>query len=144
MSFPGGSAGKESACNAGGPGLIPGLGRSAAEGTAYPLQYSWAFLVAQPVKNSPAVGIIGFSHWVGKIPWKMEWLPTSIFRPGKSHGQRSLAGYSPWSHRVWHNWATFTFTFHTLNSKWMEFVHTHRNTIKELAEISENLGLISR
>ena len=40
MGFPGGSAGKESACNAGDPGLIPGSGRSPGEGKGYPLQYS--------------------------------------------------------------------------------------------------------
>ena len=49
------SAGKESACNAGDPGLIPGLGRFAGEGIGYPLQYSWASLVAQLVKNLPAI-----------------------------------------------------------------------------------------
>ena len=99
MGFSGCSAGKESAYNAVDSGLIPGSGRSAGEGTGCPLQYSWAFLVAQPVKNSPAVAIIGFNPWVGKIPWKMEWLPTSVFRPGESHGQRSLAAYSPWGHK---------------------------------------------
>ena len=51
----GGSAGKESACNAGDPGLTPGSGRSAGEGIGYPLQYSWASLVAQLVKNPPAM-----------------------------------------------------------------------------------------
>ena len=55
MGFPGGSDGKESACNAGDPGSIPGLGRSAGEGTGYPLQYSWASLVAQLVKNPPTM-----------------------------------------------------------------------------------------
>ena len=50
--FPDSSVGKESACNAGGPGLIPGLGRSAGEGISYPLQYSWAPSVAQLVKKS--------------------------------------------------------------------------------------------
>ena len=45
----------ESACNAGDPTLIPGLGRSAGEGIGYPLQYSWASLVAQLVKNPPAM-----------------------------------------------------------------------------------------
>ena len=53
--FPGGSAGKKSACNAGDPGLIPGSGRSAGEGIGYPHQYSWATLVAQMVKNLPAM-----------------------------------------------------------------------------------------
>jgi len=37
------------------------------------------------------------SLWVGKIPWRREWQPTPVFLPGESHGQRSLAGYSPWS-----------------------------------------------
>ena len=55
MGFPGSSAGKESACNAGDSGLIPGLGRSPGEGIGYPLPYSWAFLVAQVVKNPPAM-----------------------------------------------------------------------------------------
>ena len=38
----------------------------------------------------------GFNPWVGKIPWKREWQPTSAFLTGKSNGQRSLVGYSPW------------------------------------------------
>ena len=53
--FPGSSATKESACNAGDHGSIPGLGRSAGEGMGYPLQSSWASLVAQLVKNPPAI-----------------------------------------------------------------------------------------
>ena len=53
--FPGGSVGKESACSAGDPSSIPGSGRSSGEGISYPLQYSWASLVAQLVKNPPAV-----------------------------------------------------------------------------------------
>jgi len=52
--FHDGSVGKESACNTGDPGLIPESGRSAGEGTSYPLQYSWASLVAQLVKNPHA------------------------------------------------------------------------------------------
>ena len=55
MGFPGSSADKESACNVGDPGLIPGLRRSAGEGIDYPFQYSWASLVAQLVKNLPAM-----------------------------------------------------------------------------------------
>ena len=38
----------------------------------------------------------GFDHGAGKIPWRMKWQPAPIFLPGESHGQRSLAGYSPW------------------------------------------------
>ena len=52
--FPDSSAGEESICNVGDPGSIPGLGRSP-EGIGFPLQYSWAFLVAQMVKNLPAM-----------------------------------------------------------------------------------------
>ena len=53
--FSGGSAGKESACNAGDAGSIPGSGRSTGEGIGYPLQSSWASLVAQLVNNLPAM-----------------------------------------------------------------------------------------
>ena len=53
--FPDSSVGKESACNAGDPGLIPGSGRSTGEGIGYPLQYSWASLVAQLVKKVSSV-----------------------------------------------------------------------------------------
>ena len=55
MGFPDSSVGKESTCNAGDPSSIPGSGRSPGEGIGYPLQYSWAFLVAQLVKNPPAM-----------------------------------------------------------------------------------------
>ena len=53
--LPGSSAGKESSCIAGDPGSIPGSGRSPGEGIGYPLQYSWASLVTQMVKNPPAM-----------------------------------------------------------------------------------------
>ena len=54
--FPGSSkAGKESVCNAGDPSSFPGSGRSPGEGIGYPLQYSWASLVAQTVKNPPTM-----------------------------------------------------------------------------------------
>ena len=166
--FPGSSAGKESACSAGDPDSIPGSGRSAGEGIGYPLQYSWASLVAQLIKNPPAVweswvrslgwedplvkgtathsNILPwrmpwttvakswtwlsdfeknncitkmsfpggarvkehkrcrryrFSLWGGQIPQRKEWLPTPVFSPGESHGQRSLMGYSPWGRIEW-------------------------------------------
>ena len=41
----------------------------------------------------------GFNTWVGKIPWRRKWQPTPVFLPGKSHGQRSLAGCSPWGRK---------------------------------------------
>ena len=58
--FPHSSVGNKLACNAGDPGPVPGWGRSAAEGIGYPLQYSWASLVAQLVKNPPAM----WESWV--------------------------------------------------------------------------------
>ena len=57
---------KESACNAGDAGLIPGSGRSPGEGIGYPLQYSWASLVAQLVKNPPAM----WETWVRPLGWE--------------------------------------------------------------------------
>ena len=69
---------KESACNAGDPGLIPGLGRSARERIGYSLQYSWASLVAQLVKNRLQCGRHGFDPWVGRIPWRKERLPSNL------------------------------------------------------------------
>ena len=55
IGFPDNSVGKESSCSAGDPGSIPGSGRSTGEGIGYPLQCSWASLVAQLVKNPPAM-----------------------------------------------------------------------------------------
>ena len=48
-----------------------------------------------------------FDPWVGKIPWRREWLLTPGFSPGKSHGQRSLVGCGPWdgSQHSWSTWA---------------------------------------
>ena len=82
--FPGSSAGKESTYNAGDPSSIPGSGRSPGEGIGYHLQYSWASLVAQMVKNPPACGRPGFDPWVGMIPWMRAWQLTPVFLPGES------------------------------------------------------------
>ena len=64
--FPDSSVGKEFTCNAGDPYLIPGSGRSAEEGIGYTLQYSWASLVAQLVKNLPAMQ----ETWVRSLDWE--------------------------------------------------------------------------
>ena len=80
------SVGKESACNAGDPSSIPGSRRSAGEGVGYPLQFSWTSLVAQLVKNPPAMREI----WVQSLGWEdplgKERLPTPVFWPGEFHG----------------------------------------------------------
>ena len=66
MGFPGSSGGKESACNARDPGSIPGWERSPGKGLGYPLQYSWASLVAQTVKNPPVMR----ETWVRSLGWE--------------------------------------------------------------------------
>ena len=78
--FPGSSAGKESACNAGDPGSIPGSERSPGEGKVYPVQYSRTSLVAQLVKNPPVMQ----ETWVG--------IPGLGRCPGGGHG--NLLQYS--------------------------------------------------
>ena len=86
MGFPDTSVDKESACNAGDPGSFPRSGRSAGEGIGYPLQYSWASLVAQLVKNPPAMR----ETWAWSLAWEdpleRERLPTPVFWPGEFHG----------------------------------------------------------
>ena len=65
LGFPDSSVGKESTCNAGDPGSIPGSGRSAEEGIGYPLWYSWASLGAQLVKNPPVIK----EAWAQSLGW---------------------------------------------------------------------------
>ena len=55
--------------------------------------------MAQTVKNHLQCRRPRFDPWVGKLPWRMEWLPAPVFLPGEFHGQRSLAGYGPWGHK---------------------------------------------
>ena len=85
--FPGGSVGKENACNAGDPSLIPGSGRSAGEGIGYPLQYSWAFLMSQLVKNSPAM----WETRVQALGWE------APLEKGKATHSSILAWRIPWT-----------------------------------------------
>ena len=93
--IPGSSADKESTCNAGDPDLTPGSGRSTGKGIGYSLQHSRASLMAQTVKNPPAMWDTRVQSLSWEDPWRREWLPTPVFLPGESHGQRSLVGYSP-------------------------------------------------
>ena len=85
--FPDSSVGKESACNAGDPGLIPGSGRSAGERIGYPLQYSWASLVAQLVKNPPAME----ETCVPSLGWE------DPLEKGKATHSSILAWRIPWT-----------------------------------------------
>ena len=85
--FPESSVGKESACNAGDPGSIPGLGRSAGEGIGYTLQYSWASPVAQLAKNPPAMR----KTWVQSLGWE------DPLEKGKATHSSILAWRIPWT-----------------------------------------------
>ena len=117
-SFPGGSFSKESTCNVGDLGLIPGLGRSPGEGTRYPLQSSGLensmdCIVHGVAKRQTRLSRFhftrrdkesicqcrrrGFDPWVREIPWRRKWQPVSVFLSGESHRQRSLVGCNPWN-----------------------------------------------
>ena len=87
MGFPLSSVGKESACNAGDPGSIPGSGRSTGEEIGYPLKYSWASLVAQLVKNPPALQ----ETWVQSLGWE------DLLEKGKTTHSSILAWRIPWT-----------------------------------------------
>ena len=89
LGFPGSSVGKESACNAGDPGLIPGLGRSPGEGIGLSTP---VFLGS--LGSCLQCGRPGFDPWVGKIPWRKDRLPTPVFWPGEFHEL-----YCPWGHK---------------------------------------------
>jgi len=109
------SAGKESICNAGDPSSIPGLGRSAGKGIVYPLQYSWASLMAQMVENPPPMQ----ETWVPSLSWE------DPLEKGKATYSSILAWRIPWTkepawlqsmglQRVRHHWVTFTFSLSCL------------------------------
>ena len=59
----------------------------------------------------------GFNPWVGKIPWRRKWQPTPVFLPGKSQGQRSLAGQSPWGPKESDTTEHYTMTVMILNTR---------------------------
>ena len=86
LRFPHSSVGKESACSAGDPGLIPGSGRSDGEGIGYLLHYSWASLVAQLVKNPPAMQ----ETWVWSLGWE------DHLEKGKATHSNILVWRIPW------------------------------------------------
>ena len=87
MGFPDSSVGKESACSAGDPGSVPGLGRSPGEGKGYPFQFCWASLVSQLVKNLPAMR----DTWVRSLGWE------DPLEKGKATHSSILAWRIPWT-----------------------------------------------
>ena len=111
LGFPCSSAGRESACNAGDLGSIPESGNSPREGIVYPLLYSWASLVAQMVKNPPAM----WETWVPSLGWE-DMLEEGIATHSSILAWRIPMGRGAWlatvhgvakrSQRVGHDWAT--------------------------------------
>ena len=87
MGFSDSSVGKDSACNAGDPSLIPELGRSIGEGIGHPLQYSWASMVAQVVKNPPTIQ----ETWIQSLGWE------DPMEKGKAIHSSILAWRIPWA-----------------------------------------------
>ena len=107
MGFPGSSAGKESTCNAKRPRFDSWLGRYPGEGIGHPLQYSWASLVAQMVKNLPAM----WETWIWSLDWedpcRRAWQPIPVFLPGESQWTEEPGGLqSMRSQRVGRDWVT--------------------------------------
>ena len=89
--FPDSSAGKESVCNAGDPSSVSGSGRSPGEGTGYLLQHSWTSLVAQAVKNQPAIQ----ETWVESLDWE------DLLEEGMATHSSILAWRIPWTRGAW-------------------------------------------
>ena len=87
LGFPDSSVGKEYTCNAGDPSSIPGLGRFAGEGIGYPFQYSWVSLVAQLVKNLPAMR----ETWGRSLGWE------DTLEQGKATHSSILVWRIPWT-----------------------------------------------
>ena len=115
------SVGKESTCDAGDPGSTPGSGRSPGEGTGYPLQYSWASLVTQLVKNLPAM----WETWVWSLGWE------DPLEKGKATYSSILAWRIPWTtvHGVTKSW-TWLSNFHSLtHSQTLHFTVLNVQTI---------------
>ena len=68
----------------------------------------------------------GLDPWVRKSPWRRTWQPIPLFLPGKYHGQRSLAGYSPCGHkRVRHNWATKEQLWYMYMYRYTYYINTY-------------------
>ena len=117
--FPDSSVGKESTCYARDLSSIPGLGRFAREGIGYPLQYFWASLVAQLVKNPPAMR----ETWVKSLGWE------DPLEKGKATHSSILAWRSPW-------------TVHGVAKSWTQLSDFHFTSL--VAQLVKNLSAMQR
>ena len=129
------SVGKESTCNAGHFSSIPGSGRSAGEGIGYPLEYSWTSLVAQLVKNPPAMR----ETWILSLGWEdplekemathstilAQKIPMDLEEPGKPQpiGLQRVRHYRATKH------STALHKLHTL----INVIKSHRNKYSKIS-----------
>ena len=113
------SVGKEPTCNAGDPGLIPGLGRSTGEGIGYPLQYSWAFLMAQLIQNPPAM----WETWVWSLGWE------DPLEKGKATHSSILAWRIPWTLWTLCPWGCKELDTHGAAKSWTQLGNFHCHVV---------------
>ena len=125
VGFPGSSGDKEPTCNAGDPGSLLGLGSSPGEGIGYPLQYSWASLMAQMVTNLPAVleTWVWFQGWEDSLKEHMA-IHSSIlaWRTSMSRGAWWATVHGVTKNLTWLTKHTYTHT-HTMVT-WIVFFET--------------------
>ena len=82
----------------------------------------------------------GFDPWIGKIPCRRAWQPTPVLLPGESHGQRSLAGYSPWGHKEWDT-ERLTHRAGKADGRRRDHVHVRLKAALQAAALKAGLGL---
>ena len=137
------------------PSSILGSGSSPAEGIGYPLQYSWASLMAQMVKNLPAMRDTWVWSLVGKVPWRRAWQPIPVFWPGESPCTEMPGRLQSMElQRVGHDWATKHIQndknlkeqqYYELMRKWIDWnFHTPPVTMQNGAAALENSLAISQ
>ena len=134
------SVGKESACNAGDPGLIPGLGRSAGEGLGYPLQYSWTSLVAQLVKKSTCnAGDLVSTPGLGRSPGEGNSYPLQY--SGLENSMDCI--YSPWGHKEsdTNEWLSLVLVLHL---GWVQSAPISEEPIQHLVHLLNGLITLTR
>ena len=122
LGFPDSSVGKESACNAGDPGLIPGSGRSARERIGYPLLYSWASLVAQLVKKSVCkVGDLSLIPELGRSPGEGKGYPLQYSGLENSVDYTVYGVLKSWSRLLLSHFSDFYWYFLQISCIYLEY-----------------------
>ena len=88
--------------------------------------------------GGPKCRTLGVNPWVGKIPWRREWLPTPILLPGEVHGQRSLEGYSPWGRKESDTTERLTRSLHFIAITTVAVVKPHSTWALESSHLDSN------